>query len=40
MEKYFLNFPAQVKILKDNPWIIQAYEEVLDIIELDSADET
>ncbi len=36
----FLNSPAQTKILKDNPQIIQAYEEVMDIIELDLADET
>ncbi len=31
----FLNSPAQIEILKDNPQIIQAYEEVLDIIELE-----
>ncbi len=31
----FLNSSAQVKILKDNPQTIQAYEEVLDIIELE-----
>ncbi|MFH0790754.1 MAG: YkgJ family cysteine cluster protein [Candidatus Omnitrophota bacterium] len=30
----FLNTPAQVEALKDNPQIIQAYEDVLDIIEL------
>lgn len=30
----FLNAPAQVKILKDNPQIIQAYEDVLGILEL------
>ncbi len=30
----FLNSSAQLKILKDNPQIIQAYEEALDIIEL------
>ncbi len=30
----FLNTPAQIETLKDNPQIIQAYEEVLDIIEL------
>ncbi|MDD4980498.1 MAG: YkgJ family cysteine cluster protein [Candidatus Omnitrophica bacterium] len=35
----FLNSPAQVEILKDNPQIIQAYEEVLDIIELGLPDE-
>ena len=31
----FLNSSAQIKILKDNPQIILAYEEVLDIIELE-----
>lgn len=31
----FLNSASQVEILKDNPQIIQAYEEVLDIIELE-----
>lgn len=31
----FLNTPAQLEILKDNPQIIQAYEEVNDIVELD-----
>jgi Fe-S-cluster containining protein len=36
----FLNSPAQLKILKDNPQVIQAYEEVLDIIELELPDET
>ena len=30
----FLNAPAQVRILKNNPQIIQAYEEALDILEL------
>ena len=30
----FLNAPAQVRILKDNPQIIKAYEEALDILEL------
>jgi len=30
----FLNAPKQVRVLKDNPQIIQAYEEVLDILEL------
>jgi len=30
----FLNSAAQKRILKDNPHIIQAYEEVLDLIEL------
>jgi len=31
----FLNAPKQLRLLKDNPHIIQAYEEVLDIVELD-----
>jgi len=35
----FLNSPSQLRILKDNPQIIQAYEEVLDIIELELPDE-
>lgn len=30
----FINAPAQIKILKDNPQLLQAYEEVLDILEL------
>lgn len=30
----FLNSPKQIKLLKDNPHIIQAYEEVSDLIEL------
>ena len=30
----FLNSPKQLELLKDNPHIIRAYEEVLDIIEL------
>ncbi len=30
----YLNSPTQLKTLKSNPQIIQAYEEVLDIIEL------
>ncbi|MDD5431680.1 MAG: YkgJ family cysteine cluster protein [Candidatus Omnitrophica bacterium] len=30
----FLNEPAQIKILKANPQILQAYEEVSDIVEL------
>jgi uncharacterized protein len=29
-----LNKPSQIRILKDNPQIIQAYTEVLDILEL------
>jgi len=35
----FLNSTAQLKILKDNPQIIQAYEEALDIMELKMPDE-
>ena len=34
----FFNSPAQVRILKENPHIIQAYQEVLDIIELKPID--
>lgn len=30
----FLNSPAQVRLLKDNPQVLQAYEEVLDVLEL------
>lgn len=30
----FLNSPSQVRILKSNPQILQAYEEVMDILEL------
>lgn len=36
----FLNSPAQLKILKDNPQIIQAYEEALEVMELKMPDET
>lgn len=31
----YLNAPAQIKMLLDNPQLIQAYEDVLDVIELD-----
>ncbi len=31
----FLNSPQQLQLLRRNPQIIQAYEEVLDILELD-----
>lgn len=31
----FLNSPKQLKLLKENPQIIQAYEEVLDVAELE-----
>jgi len=30
----FLNSPKQIKLLKDNPHLLQAYEEVAEIIEL------
>ncbi|MDI6758252.1 MAG: YkgJ family cysteine cluster protein [Candidatus Omnitrophota bacterium] len=30
----FLNSPAQIKLLKENPQILQAYEEVSEIVEL------
>lgn len=36
----FLNSPKQLKTLKDNPQIIQAYQEVMDIVELNIPDET
>lgn len=35
----YLNSPPQLATLKDNPQIIQAYEEVLDLAELRSPDE-
>lgn len=35
----FLNSTAQIRILKDSPQIIQAYEDVLDVIELELQDE-
>ena len=35
----FLNEPSQLRMLKDNPQIIQAYEEVLDVVELGDKDE-
>jgi uncharacterized protein len=31
----FLNSPSQLRLLKDNPQIIQAYEEVMDVVELE-----
>jgi len=31
----FLNSPEQLRILRDNPQIIQAYEEVLEVVELE-----
>lgn len=45
LEKYtdylvsFLNSPPQIKILKNNPQIIQAYQEILDLVELKFTDE-
>jgi uncharacterized protein len=35
----FLNSPAQIRILKDNPQLLQAYEEAAEIIELKLTDE-
>ena len=35
----FFNQPAQLELLKDNPHIMQAYEEVLDVMELDLPDD-
>ena len=34
----FLNSPVQLEILKDNPHILQAYEEVQEIVELNFPD--
>lgn len=31
----YLNSPSQLRILKDNPQILQAYEDVLDVVELE-----
>jgi len=31
----YLNSPKQLKMLKDNPCLLEAYEEVADIVELD-----
>ena len=36
----YLNSPGQLEMLKDNPQIIQAYEDVLDVIELQFPDGT
>jgi hypothetical protein len=30
----FLNSPRQIRMLKDNPQLLEAYEEVADIVEL------
>lgn len=34
----FLNSPQQLKIIKENPQIIQAYEDVLNVVELKNPD--
>ena len=34
----YLNSPEQLRTLKDNPQILQAYEDVLDVVELESGD--
>ena len=34
----FLNSPEQLEILKDNPHILQAYEDVREIVELNFPD--
>jgi len=34
----YLNSPDQLEILKDNPHILQAYEDVLDVVELNFPD--
>jgi uncharacterized protein len=36
----YLNSPKQIRMLKDNPQIIQAYEEVREVAELNSPHET
>lgn len=35
----FLNSPSLLRVLKDNPHILQAYEDVLEVIELTPPDE-
>jgi len=35
----FLNAPAQLELLKENPHLLAAYEDVLDVIELNAPDE-
>jgi Fe-S-cluster containining protein len=30
----FLNSPAQISLLQDNPQLLQAYKDVLDVLEL------
>jgi len=32
----YLNAPERIRVLKDNPQILQAYEDVLDILELEN----
>ncbi|MCX5707207.1 MAG: YkgJ family cysteine cluster protein [Candidatus Omnitrophica bacterium] len=34
----YFNSPTQLELLKDNPQIIQAYDDVLDVVELQSPD--
>ncbi|MDP2905807.1 MAG: YkgJ family cysteine cluster protein [Candidatus Omnitrophota bacterium] len=36
----FLNAPARIRLLRDNPHIIQAYKDALDVVELKMPDET
>ena len=36
----FLNSPARIRLLRDNPHIIQAYKDALDVVELKMPDET
>ena len=36
----FLNLPAQLKILEENPQILQAYEDVKEVLELNIDNET
>jgi len=36
----YLNAPKQLQMLKDNPQVLQAYEEVLDVMELDAPETT
>ncbi|MBU1998509.1 MAG: YkgJ family cysteine cluster protein [Candidatus Omnitrophota bacterium] len=35
----FLNDPDQIKTLRDNPWLLQAYEDVALLVELKVSDE-
>jgi len=35
----YLNSPSQIELLKENPHILQAYEDVLNIVELKQPDE-